>query len=124
MLPEPGTTIRQLIDITCALEGVLLEPDLTCNHSGAMYRYAQKSGAVMFTGLLSVRDRYLDDGFVAIPFVHPQMRQRSIPVQTMAGRELPRSVKAFRDHLIGEIGGAKSADAAAPKATRRRGKTH
>jgi DNA-binding transcriptional LysR family regulator len=123
VLPEPGTTIRQLIDITCALEGVLLEPELTCNNSGAMYRYAQKSGAIMFTGLLSVRDRYAGDGFVVMPMKHPQMRQRSIQVQTMAGRELPQSVKAFRDHLIAEIAGAKPADAASSKATRRRSRS-
>jgi len=52
------------------------------------------------------------------------MRQRSIQVQTMAGRELPPSVKAFRDHLIAEIGGAKPADAATPKPARKRGKAH
>jgi DNA-binding transcriptional LysR family regulator len=103
VLPESGTTIRQLIDITCALEGLLLEPDLTSNNSGAMYRYAQKSGAIMFTGLLSVRDRYADDGFVVIALSHPQMRQRSIQVQTMAGRELPASVRAFRDFLIAAV---------------------
>jgi DNA-binding transcriptional LysR family regulator len=103
VMPEPGTTIRQLIDITCALEGLLLEPDLTSNNSGAMYRYAQKTGAIMFTGLLSVRDRYADDGFVVVALSHPQMRQRSIQVQTMAGRELPASVRAFRDFLIAQI---------------------
>jgi DNA-binding transcriptional LysR family regulator len=123
VLPEPGTTIRQLIDITCALEGVLLEPELTCNNSGAMYRYAQKSGAIMFTGLLSVRDRYAGDGFVVMPMTHPQMRQRSIQVQTMAGRELPQSVRAFRDHLIAEIAGAKPADAASSKAMRKRSRS-
>jgi DNA-binding transcriptional LysR family regulator len=103
VLPETGTTIRQLIDITCALEGLLLEPDLTSNNSGAMYRYAQQSGAIMFTGLLSVRDRYAEDGFVVVALSHPQMRQRNIQVQTMAGRELPASVRAFRDFLIAEI---------------------
>jgi hypothetical protein len=35
------------------------------------------------------------------------LRQRSIQVQTMAGRELPPSVRAFRDHLIGRIGAAR-----------------
>jgi DNA-binding transcriptional LysR family regulator len=103
VMPESGTTIRQLIDITCALEGLLLEPELTSNNSGAMYRYAQKTGAIMFTGLLSVRDRYADDGFVVVALSHPQMRQRSIQVQTMAGRELPASVRAFRDFLIAAI---------------------
>lgn len=120
VLPEPGTTIRQLIDITCVLEGILLEPELTCNNSGAMYRYAQKSGAIMFTGLLSVRDRYAGDGFVVVPLTHPQMRQRSIQVQTMAGRELPPSVRAFRDFLIAEMAGAKPAGGPAPAAARKR----
>ncbi|MFL9898691.1 hypothetical protein PQR71_11075 [Paraburkholderia fungorum] len=52
------------------------------------------------------------------------MRQRSIQVQTITEGELSPSVKAFRDPLSGEIGGAKSADAAAPKAARGRGETH
>ncbi|KXU91058.1 LysR family transcriptional regulator [Paraburkholderia monticola] len=122
VLSEAGTTIRQLIDITCALEGIPLEPDLICNHSGAIYRYAQKSGAIMFTGLLSVRDRYAEDGFVIVPLTDPQMRQRSIQVQTMAGRELPPSVYAFRNHLIARIVGAKPAAALGSKAARSRGK--
>ncbi|ANB72927.1 hypothetical protein AYM40_11520 [Paraburkholderia phytofirmans OLGA172] len=67
---------------------------------------------------------HADDGFVAIPLTHPQMRQHSIQVQTMAGRALPPSVKAFRDHLIAEIGGAKPSDAAAPKPARKCGQTH
>jgi LysR substrate binding domain len=110
------------MDITCALEGIPLEPDLTCNHGGAIYRYAQKSGAIMFTGLLSVRDRYAEDGFVIVPLTDPQMRQRSIQVQTMAGRELPPSVDAFRNHLIARIVGAKPAGALGSKAARSRGK--
>jgi hypothetical protein len=48
------------------------------------------------------------------------MRQRSIQVQTMAGRELPPSVRAFRDHLIAEIGGAKPGEAGGSKAARKR----
>ncbi|WP_233801053.1 LysR family transcriptional regulator [Paraburkholderia sp. HP33-1] len=122
VLSEAGTTIRQLIDITCALEGILLEPDLICNHSGSIYRYAQKSGAIMFTGLLSVRDRYAEDGFVVIPLTDPQMRQRSIQVQTMAGRELPPSVRAFRDHLVTRIAGVKPAGALASKSAQSRSK--
>ncbi|WP_409076937.1 hypothetical protein [Paraburkholderia sp. FT54] len=43
-----------------------------------MYRYAQKSGAIMFTGLLSVRDRYAGEGVVVMRLTHPQMCQRSM----------------------------------------------
>lgn len=38
--------------------------------------------------------------FVVVPVTNPQLRERSIQVQTMAGRDLPASVRAFRDHLI------------------------
>ncbi|MBU9679125.1 LysR family transcriptional regulator [Burkholderia multivorans] len=100
VLPEAGTTVRQLIDIACALDGLMLEPELTSNNTAAMYRYAQRTGAVMFSGLLSVRDRCDADGFVVVPVTNPQLRERSIQVQTMAGRDLPASVRAFRDHLI------------------------
>ncbi|MET3819615.1 DNA-binding transcriptional LysR family regulator [Burkholderia sp. PvR073] len=100
VLPEAGTTVRQLIDIACVLDGLMLEPELTSNNTAVMYRYAQRTGAVMFTGLLSVRDRFDSDGFVVVPVTNPQLRERSIQVQTMAGRDLPASVRAFRDHLV------------------------
>ncbi|KWB56704.1 LysR family transcriptional regulator [Burkholderia ubonensis] len=115
VLPEAGTTVRQLIDIACALDGLLLEPELTSNNTAAMYRYAQHTGAVMFAGLLSVRDRCEADGFVVIPLTDPQLGERSIQIQTMAGRDLPASVRAFRDHLVDAI----TATRAAPSPARR-----
>ncbi|WP_321956499.1 LysR family transcriptional regulator [Burkholderia cenocepacia] len=115
VLPEAGTTVRQLIDIACALDGLLLEPELTSNNTAAMYGYARRTGAVMFTGLLSVRDRADADGFVVVPMTNPQLRERSIQVQTMAGRDLPASVRAFRDHLIDAM------QAASPPPTAARG---
>ena len=113
VLPEAGTTVRQLIDIACALDGLLLEPELTSNNTAAMYGYARRTGAVMFTGLLSVRDRADADGFVVVPMTNPQLRERSIQVQTMAGRDLPASVRAFRDHLIDAMQAASSSPTAA-----------
>ncbi|WP_323118143.1 LysR family transcriptional regulator [Burkholderia alba] len=103
-LPDVGsTTVRQLIDIVCALDGLLLAPVLTTNDTTATYRFAQRSGAVMLAGLISVRDLYEADGFVAVPLSNPQLCERSIQVQTMAGRDLPASVRAFRDHVIAAI---------------------
>jgi hypothetical protein len=43
---------------------------------------------------------YRDDVSVMIPLGNAQLRRRNIHVQTMAGRELPASVRAFRDHPI------------------------
>lgn len=97
------------------LDGLLLEPELTSNNTAAMYGYARRTGAVMFTGLLSVRDRSDADGFVVVPVTNPQLRERSIQVQTMAGRDLPASVRAFRDHLIDAM------QAASPPRTTARG---
>ncbi|MBR7961289.1 LysR substrate-binding domain-containing protein [Burkholderia latens] len=113
VLPEAGTTVRQLIDIACVLDGLMLEPELTSNNTAVMYRYAQRTGAVMFTGLLSVRDRIDADGFVVVPVTNPQLRERSIQVQTMAGRDLPASVRAFRDHLVDAMHAASAPPVAA-----------
>ncbi|AOK04382.1 LysR family transcriptional regulator [Burkholderia sp. AU19243] len=113
VLPEAGTTVRQLIDIACVLDGLMLEPELTSNNTAVMYRYAQRTGAVMFTGLLSVRDRIDADGFVVVPVTNPQLRERSIQVQTMAGRDLPASVRAFRDHLVDAMRAASAPPVAA-----------
>jgi DNA-binding transcriptional LysR family regulator len=125
VLPEAGTTVRQLIDIACALDGLLLEPELTANNTAVSYRYAQLTGAVMFTGALSLRDRHAADGFAMLPLTNPQLRERSVQVQTMAGRDLPASVRAFLDHLIERIADAPPSAPAAPptqRATAARGR--
>jgi hypothetical protein len=57
-----------------------------------------------------------------IPLTDPQMRQRSIKAQAMAGRQLPPSVRAFRDHLLARNADVEPAGALGSKAPPSRGK--
>jgi hypothetical protein len=38
-----------------------------------------------------------------VPISNPELHQRTLQVQTMAGRTLPKPVSAFLDLLIGAI---------------------
>jgi len=63
-----------------------------------------QTDAVTITGLLTVRGRLDADGFAAIPISNPELHQRTLQVQTMAGRTLPRVIQAFVELLTGAIG--------------------
>lgn len=102
LLAEQGTTIRTLIDIAAGVEGVALSPVFVTNNSQALYRYAQLSGAITFSGSLSIRGRLQNDGLVAVPLAGKVQRRR-IEVQTMIGRALPASVREFADFLVAEL---------------------
>lgn len=99
-LVDEGTTIRQLFDICCSLEGLLFEPVYTSNYSASLAAMVRWDDAVTLTGYLTVRDRLDAEGLAAVPITNPQMHQRTIQVQTMAGRTLPATVRAFLDLLI------------------------
>lgn len=102
-LPTPDTTLRQLFDLTCAAEGLLIEPVLTCNYMPTLNSFARAGGGIALTGRLSVARRLRSDGLALVPIANPGMQERRVEIQTMAGRTLPHAVKAFLDHLIAEI---------------------
>jgi Transcriptional regulator len=58
VLPEKGTTLRELVEIGVGLAGITVTPVIESNNSYMLYRVAQKTGALMFTALVSVSDRY------------------------------------------------------------------
>ena len=68
-LPTPDTTIRQLFDICCGVQGLSFEPVL-----------------------------------VSLPLLDEGLAARRIELQSMAGRELPPAVNAFRHALIAALG--------------------
>jgi len=102
-LPTADTTLRQLFDLTCAAEGLLIEPVLVCNYMPTLNNFARAGGGIALTGRLSVARRLDVDRLVLVPIDNPGMQQRRVEIQTMAGRTLPHAVKAFLDHLIEEI---------------------
>ena len=102
-LSEQGATIRQLFDLCCSVHGALIEPVLVSNYHPAQYSFMQSSDAVMLTGLLTVRARLERDRVVALPISHAEMHQRTLQVQTMAGRTLPTAIADFVELLVAAI---------------------
>ncbi|HEY2023525.1 LysR substrate-binding domain-containing protein [Paraburkholderia sp.] len=99
----PGVTIRQLFDIACSLEGLVFDPVFVSNYHAALHSFVLQTDAVTITGLLTVRGRLDAEGFAAIPISNPELHQRTLQVQTMAGRTLPRVMQAFVELLTGAI---------------------
>ncbi len=99
VLPEVGTTLRDLIDIAATLADVEFEAIVESNNSYALYMLAKHSGALMFSAPLSVAGRFEEDSFVAIPLKDEVLHQRNFQIETMAGRTLPTLVDAFCEHL-------------------------
>ncbi|SAK82476.1 LysR substrate binding domain protein [Caballeronia hypogeia] len=99
LLPEQGTTLRELVEIAAELAGVDLDPVLESNNSYAMYAFAKKTGALMFTAIVSVSGRYEEDGFLAIPLKDDVLGRREFQIQTMSGRVLPPLLADFCEHV-------------------------
>lgn len=94
-----ASTLRELVDLCCAAEGLRLEPVLTSNSSSALTALARRTAAVTLTGLLSSR-HLVQEGFRVVPLANPDLRRRNLQVQTMARRTLPPAVRAFVQQLV------------------------
>ncbi|WP_250454042.1 LysR family transcriptional regulator [Caballeronia sp. ATUFL_M2_KS44] len=94
-----GGTLRQLFDIACSLEGLVFEPAFVSNYHTAMQSFVRLTDAVTLTGYLTVRSRLESDGLAAVPITNPELHQRTLQIQTMAGRTLPQAVIAFVELL-------------------------
>lgn len=99
-LPYPGSTIRYLFDIACNLEGINVVPAYTSQSLGAIYTVVRHSRDVIaLCGTVTVSGATTRDELVLIPMSDPQLRQRSLQVQVMAGRKLPVLVRYFLSFL-------------------------
>ncbi|CAB3756895.1 LysR substrate-binding domain-containing protein [Paraburkholderia humisilvae] len=102
-IDHQGVTIRQLFDISCSLEGLVFEPVFVSNYHAALQSFVRLTDAVTLTGYLTVRSRLTPDGLAAVPIVNPELHQRTLQVQTMAGRTLSQTLQAFVELLTGAI---------------------
>lgn len=118
-LTSSATSTRKLLELSCLVEDVRLEPTLVSNYSGALLAFVRDTQGIMLSGYVSVVGRLGHDGLVVKPIDNPEMRSRTLQVQAMAGRLLPKTVEAFVRHLImalAEINKAVSKDSLSPAA--------
>jgi DNA-binding transcriptional LysR family regulator len=102
-MASQGVTLRQLFDISCSLEGLLFEPVLVSNYHAALQSFVLQTDAVTLAGYLTVRSRLRPDGLAAVPISNPDLHQRTLQIQTMAGRTLPQAMQAFIELLTGAV---------------------
>ncbi|HTH59725.1 MAG TPA: LysR family transcriptional regulator [Paraburkholderia sp.] len=102
-MDNQGVTIRQLFDISCSVEGLIFEPVFMSNYHASLQTFVRLTDAVALTGWLTVRSRLEIDGLAAVPITNPALQQRTLQVQTMAGRTLPQTMQAFVNLLTRAI---------------------
>ncbi|WP_038907255.1 LysR family transcriptional regulator [Dickeya oryzae] len=105
VLPQQGTTIRQLFDLSCRMSGTFLEPTLSCNNFSALYYFMQQTpDAVTACSHFSVLYRAREDGLLLKPVHSEPLTQRSLQVQTLAGKHRSAALSHFISFMIDELG--------------------
>ncbi|MDT7674633.1 MAG: hypothetical protein QOD82_2535 [Pseudonocardiales bacterium] len=99
-LNRPGTTNRQLVDVVGAANGTPIEPVFVCENPGAMVRFIGRGDAVGIISMISIAAEVAAGAVVAIPLRDKELRQRTLQVQTQAGRQLPAAVQEFVDSMV------------------------
>lgn len=103
VLPSAPNIVRQLFDLCCGLEGLQPKTILTSNSLAALTGYLRYAEAVNFCGSLSVRNGLRAHRQVLVGITNPEMGQRALQVQTMAGRDLSPATQNFVQVLISDI---------------------
>ncbi|GAB3564177.1 LysR family transcriptional regulator [Spelaeicoccus albus] len=103
-LNTPNTTNRRLIDVVTASNGAPIDPVLVCDNPDATVRFISCSDAVSLLGAITIIKDLENGEVVAIPLREKELRQRTLQVQTAAGRRLPAAVQGFVDFVVAELG--------------------
>lgn len=98
-LPGPQTTLRQMIDAACSRQQMRLQPALVSNNMSTLHAFAMAGGGLSVSGSVAVRQLRAEGRIAAVPVTDAGLDLRTIEVQTLAGRTLPRAVQAFLDLL-------------------------
>ncbi|WP_082766403.1 LysR family transcriptional regulator [Paramesorhizobium deserti] len=103
-LSAPDTTLRKVVDLRCAAEGVSLRVAMVSSHSAGLMHFARLGGGIAFASPISARTWISDGLLVARPFKEDNAFDRSLEIQTMAARRLPPLVNDFSHFLAEQIG--------------------
>lgn len=102
-LPARETSLRQLFDVACSLQGLVVKPILVCDNAWSLHRFVLSSGTASIASGFSVQDYVAQHQMVVVPIKDRRMGDRAIELQTLRGRLLPRVSQAFltfvRQHL-------------------------
>ncbi|WP_369790635.1 LysR family transcriptional regulator [Rouxiella sp. WC2420] len=97
-LNEPSSTIGQLFDLSCRMNGIFLEPALSCNRFSTLYDFMLNTpGAIVACSHFSVMFNARADGLVMKSINIEQLSHRTLQLQTQAGRHRSAALSQFID---------------------------
>ncbi|KAB7897051.1 LysR family transcriptional regulator [Rouxiella sp. S1S-2] len=95
-LNEPSSTIRQLLDLSCRMSGIFLEPAMSCNRFSTLYDFMLSTpGAIVACSHFSVLFKARRDGLVMKSINIEQLSQRTLQLQTQAGKHRSAALSQF-----------------------------
>lgn len=104
-LPSPDISLRQIFDFACSEQLLLVEPALSSNCATTIHQFVLQGGGLTIAGLISVQ-HFLQSGEMrAVPISDRSLEGRSLELQTLQGRALPRVVQTFLTHLQAQVAG-------------------
>ncbi len=102
-LAAKETTARQIFDLACAAEGIVLEPVMTTNYMAGLWCFAEAAGGIIMTGRITALVRSWRFQVMAVPLKTTTTNERRYEIQTMLGRTLPDAIKAFVTHITTQL---------------------
>lgn len=103
-LPDQGTTVRQLFELSCQMSGTFIEPVLTCNNFSTLYSFLlQNPQAITLCSQFTVLYQAKEHGLLLRSLGIDQLTQRTLQVRTVSGRQQSAALSLFLTFVAKEL---------------------
>jgi len=102
-LPPTDTAVRQILDIACSRQGLLLTPVIESNHAKTLLNFVAQGGGVTVGSEIAARHMLATGALRGLPISDRGMEMRDIEVQTLSGRTLPHAAQSFLGLLLQQL---------------------